>query len=132
MDQQVDIHVEEMQPNSSISGITNIYKHKAPPEGHPNGIYCPNCDAWTWRTARECVECPFDLWLYFDEVEKEKRKKILKRRSNYIYAVTLIFLISAYISFNYFSVNVGALLFFCAFIGLLFGTQLEQAIKQIN
>ncbi|HCA5292489.1 TPA: hypothetical protein MW255_001057 [Acinetobacter baumannii] len=127
MVQQVDIHVEEMQPNSSIIGIKNVYKHKAPPKGHPNGIFCPNCDAWTWRTARECVECPFDLWLHFDRVEKERRKEILKKRAmNFMIAAAICFAIG-YCLINFFSMSYGVGLIVIAFIIFKVGIDIEQA-----
>lgn len=132
MDQKVDIQVEEMKPESLVIGINNVYKHKAPPKDHPNGIFCPNCGAWTWRTARECVECPFDLWLYFEEIEKERRKKILKTRSNVTLVITLIFLILGYILFNYISTTIGSLLFLCMVFSLWLMVQLDQAIDQMN
>ncbi len=129
MDQQVNIHVRKMNPDSSITGVQNVYKgYKAPPTNHSNGMYCPNCDSWTWKTTQHCVECPYDIWLHFELAAKEERKQILKRRSMILFAIAAIFFAIAYISINFISINFGIVLMVMSLLALKLGTDIEQAI----
>lgn len=128
MNQRVDIHVEKMKSSSSVIGIKNIYKYKAPPENHPNGMYCPNCEAWTWQTARQCVECPFDIWLHFEDIKQQHRKKVLKKRSMKLMISAAVCFGIGYLFINFFSVTFGVILVFIALFIFKLGADIEQAI----
>ena len=127
--QRVDIKVGEAKPTSSITGIQNIYKrYKAPPANHPNGMCCPNCESWTWRTTQYCVECPYDIWLHFEKLEKKNKKQVLKKRSLYCLLFAAICFAVGYISLNYFSTTFGAIIIVFSILAFKLGVELEQGV----
>lgn len=132
MQQKVDIHVEEMKPNSSITGISHIYKYKAPPLNHHNGMYCPNCDGWTWKTTRQCVECSYDIWTHFEIIENKRRIQILKKRSFYFHMIAFGLMLISVITINFFSSTVGVFSFLGCLASLYLGTELDKIVKNIE
>jgi hypothetical protein len=62
-----------LDPTTSppVSASANI---TGPDPGHRNGIWCPQCDAWTWRATQHCIHCQYDLWAHAQRQAEEQHR----------------------------------------------------------
>ncbi|MDP7811619.1 hypothetical protein [Acinetobacter pittii] len=49
---------------------------EAPPQDHPNGRDCPQCEGWTWKRTRECVHCGYDIFTMDYEADLKRQEEI--------------------------------------------------------
>ncbi|MFU7567951.1 hypothetical protein ACM9OC_07355 [Acinetobacter baumannii] len=49
---------------------------EAPPQDHPNGRDCPQCEGWTWKHTRECVHCGCDIPTVESKEELRKQQEL--------------------------------------------------------
>lgn len=53
---------------------------EAPPQDHPNGRDCPQCEGWTWKRTRECVHCGCDIFTLDDEADLKRQQEIQRQQ----------------------------------------------------
>lgn len=132
MNQKVVIQVENMQPESSLVGIENVYFKLVPPDDdHPNARECPQCWKTTWKCTRECVRCGCDVWLQDELIARQRRKRLLKRRSEIAFIISGVSVLILILSVNYASNWFVILSFFVCLFSLKLATDLDQVVAKL-
>lgn len=114
-----------------VNGDKLISGCEPPPSNHPNARTCPQCWRLTWKATRECVWCGCDVWHQDELVVQEKRKKILKKRSNIAMVVAFCSTVFLFLSVNYFMNGFTIFFFFVCLFSLKLATDLDEVQKKL-
>jgi len=117
--------------NMDINGNGNIQVGESlyltvngtpPAEGHPNGMYCPQCNMWTWRCSKECCRCHYDLASHLALTQLEVARSKLIRKSYVALSVSASAELLA-IEFSSISLYAWCVGFFALIAGSFFSNQ---------